>query len=62
MDPDIPDFTEGWARFITGKLEHQQVYGGHESIFREPHIARLADQLMQALESAYEEDREYQAQ
>ncbi len=62
LDPDIPDFTEGWARFITGKLEHQHVYGGHEDIFREPHIARLADQLMQALESAYEEDREYQAQ
>jgi amino acid adenylation domain-containing protein len=62
LDPDTPDFSEGWARFITGKLEHQEVYGGHEDIFREPHIARLADQIMDALEAAYQEDREFQNQ
>ena len=61
LDRDTPDFSEGWARFISGKLEHQEVYGGHEDIFREPHIARLADQLMEALEAAYKEDAEYQA-
>ncbi len=60
LDPDAPDFSEGWARFITGKLEYQEVYGGHEDIFREPHIGRLADQLMEALKTAYEEDREFQ--
>jgi amino acid adenylation domain-containing protein len=62
LDPNTPDFGEGWSRFITGKLERQQVYGGHEDIFREPHIGRLADQLMQALDSAYQENLEYQRQ
>jgi amino acid adenylation domain-containing protein len=58
---DTPDFSEGWAHFISGKLQHQEVCGGHEDIFREPHIARLANQLMDALEAAYQEDPEYQA-
>jgi len=60
LDFETPDFAEGWARFITGKLDRQEVYGGHDDIFREPYIAGLADQLMRALESAYEEDREFQ--
>jgi amino acid adenylation domain-containing protein len=61
LDPDAPDFSEGWARFITGKLRYQEVYGGHEDIFREPHIAQLADQLMEELDAAYREDAEQQA-
>lgn len=60
-DFETPDFAEGWARFIGGKLDRQEVFGGHDDIFREPHIARLADQLMQSLESAYQEDLIYQA-
>ena len=61
LDRDAPDFTEGWARYISGKLQHQEVRGGHEDIFREPQIAGLADQLMAALNAAYEEDPEHRA-
>ncbi len=59
LDFETPDFAEGWARFISGKLDRQEVYGGHDDIFREPYIAGLADQLMRALEAAYQEDREF---
>jgi amino acid adenylation domain-containing protein len=62
LDFETPDFAEGWARFITGKLDRQEVYGGHDDIFREPYIAGLADQIIRALEAAYEEDREFQQQ
>jgi amino acid adenylation domain-containing protein len=62
LDQDAPDPSEGWARFISGKLQHQEILGEHEDIFREPHIGRLADQLMQALEAAYQEDRELHAE
>jgi amino acid adenylation domain-containing protein len=58
LDADAPDVSEGWARYITGKLESQVVRGGHDDLFREPNIGYLADQLMQALEAAYEEDRQ----
>jgi amino acid adenylation domain-containing protein len=62
LDPDTLDPSEGWSRFITGKLEYQQVRGGHDELFREPQIGRLADQLMQAMNAALEEDKnEYQA-
>jgi thioesterase domain-containing protein len=61
LDFETPDFSEGWAHYITGKLEHQEVFGGHEDIFREPHIAGLADQLMEALAAAYQGEQEYQA-
>jgi len=50
---DLLDPTEGWERYITGKLEHQEIYGGHDDIFSEPHIAGLAHQFMQALEASY---------
>lgn len=43
---------------MTGKLEHQEIHGGHEDIFREPHIAGLADQLMQALNASYRDPEE----
>jgi amino acid adenylation domain-containing protein len=62
LESDTPDYSQGWARYITGKLEYQVVRGGHDDLFREPNIGYLADQLMQALEAAYEEDREYQGQ
>jgi aspartate racemase len=52
---DLLDPTEGWERYITGKVQHQEIYGGHDDIFSEPHIAGLARQLMQALEASYRE-------
>ncbi len=61
LDFETPDFSEGWSRYITGKLEYQEVFGGHEDIFREPHIAGLADQLITALNAAYREEEESQA-
>ena len=61
LDPNAPTVSDGWSRYISGKLEYQEVYGGHEDIFRELHISRLADQIMKALDSAYQETREYQA-
>ncbi len=61
LDFETPDFSQGWAHYITGKLEHQEVFGGHEDIFREPYIAGLADQLMEALAAAYQGEQEYQA-
>ncbi len=57
-----PDPADGWSKYISGRLEHQEIYGGHEDIFREPHIAGLADQLMQALEASYHHEEEYQSQ
>ena len=62
LDFETPDFAEGWSHFITGKLDRQEVYGGHDDIFREPYIAGLADQLTRALDAAYEEGREAQEQ
>jgi amino acid adenylation domain-containing protein len=57
-----PDPADGWSKYISGKLEHQSIYGGHEDIFREPHISGLAGQLMQALEASYRDMEERQAQ
>ena len=55
---ETADFSEDWARFITGKLERQVIRGGHEDIFREPHIAGLAQQLTQALDASYRDHEE----
>jgi len=52
--------SEGWERYITGKVENQEIWGHHDDIFREPHIAGLAHQLMQALEASYLEMEEHQ--
>ena len=60
LDSESPGFSDGWARYVTGKLEHQEIHGGHEDIFREPHIAGLADQLMQALNASYRDQEEHQ--
>ncbi len=49
------DVSDGWARYVTGKLVHQEIHAGHNDIFREPHIASLANQLVQALEASYHE-------
>ncbi len=54
-DFEKPEPSHGWGKYISGKLEHQEIYGGHDDIFREPHIASLADQLMRALEAARQE-------
>jgi amino acid adenylation domain-containing protein len=61
LDADAPDFSDGWARFISGKLRVQEVSCGHEEIFREPHIGRLADQIVEELDAACQEDTERQA-
>jgi len=61
-DFGTPDTSEGWERYITGKVQHEIILGGHDDIFREPHIDALASQLMQALEGSYREQEEYQAQ
>ena len=52
FDFESHDASTGWARYVTGKLEYKQIAGGHDDIFREPHIASLADQLTQAIEAA----------
>ncbi len=53
LDYETPDPSEAWARYITGKIEYQEISGGHADIFREPYIAGLADKLMQALDASY---------
>ena len=60
-DFEKPDMAEGWAKYITGKVEYQEIYGGHDDIFREPYIAGLADQLMEALEATYLEQNPHPA-
>jgi thioesterase domain-containing protein len=52
------DASDGWERYITGKVEHQEIYGGHDDIFLEPHVARLAAQIMEALDATYREREE----
>jgi amino acid adenylation domain-containing protein len=52
------DASDGWERYISGKVEHQEIYGGHDDIFLEPHVATLAAQLMDALEETYREQEE----
>jgi amino acid adenylation domain-containing protein len=56
-DADDPLDADGWGRYIGGKLETQEIYGGHEDIFREPHIGRLANQLMDALAASRSEQK-----
>jgi amino acid adenylation domain-containing protein len=56
-DATDPNETDGWRRYIGGKLETQEIYGGHEDIFREPHIGRLANQLMGALAASRNEQK-----
>jgi thioesterase domain-containing protein len=46
------EISGGWARYISGKLEQQDISGDHNDIFREPHVGDLARQLMQALQAA----------
>ncbi len=55
FDFESHDVSYGWTRYITGKLEHQEIHAGHDDIFREPHITRLAEQLAQALDASYDE-------
>ena len=55
FDFETRDVSDGWARYVTGKLEHREIHGGHDDIFREPHIASLAEQLVQALDASFHE-------
>ena len=53
FDFESHDVSEGWTRYITGKLVHKQIYAGHDDIFREPYIASLSGQLMEAIDESY---------
>jgi len=53
FDLEGHDVSDGWARYVTGKLVHQVIYAGHDDIFREPNIASLANKLVQALDASY---------
>ncbi len=55
FDFEGQDFSDGWARYVTGKLEHKEILCGHDNIFREPYIGRLADQLTEALSVSYDD-------
>jgi thioesterase domain-containing protein/acyl carrier protein len=61
FDFESRDVSEGWTRYVTGKLVHKEIYAGHDDIFREPHIAGLAGQLMEALDASYDDLKEDQA-
>jgi thioesterase domain-containing protein/acyl carrier protein len=55
FDFESHDVSEGWTRYVTGKLEHKEIYAGHDDIFREPHIASLAGQLVDALDASFDD-------
>ena len=55
FDFESRNVSDGWARYVTGKLVRQEIHAGHDDIFREPHIARLAEQLVQALDASFHE-------
>jgi aspartate racemase len=60
-DLENPDPSNGWRNYIGGKLDIQEVEGDHNNIFFEPHIGRLADQLINALEGVNAEHEALQA-
>jgi amino acid adenylation domain-containing protein len=62
FDFETHDVSEGWTRYVTGKLVHKEIYAGHDDIFREPHIASLAGQLMEALDASYDDLAEQPAE
>ena len=43
LDEIVPDL--GWGRLAPGRLSVHGVPGEHVSMFREPHVAVLADEL-----------------
>ena len=46
LDPQL-----GWGNLIRGRLDIQQVSGGHDTILREPNIGLLAGMLARLLEA-----------
>ncbi len=54
-DLENPDRSNGWENYIHGQLDIHDVDGDHNNIFYEPHIGRLADQLVDALDAAHAE-------
>jgi thioesterase domain-containing protein len=49
------DLRARWAPYVSGECQIVQVEGDHNSILREPHVAKTADLIGEALAQAYTE-------
>jgi thioesterase domain-containing protein/acyl carrier protein len=56
-----PDPTLGWGKYVSGPIQSYVIDGNHETIFKEPNVKKLAEQLQVCLDEWLEREQIEQA-
>jgi amino acid adenylation domain-containing protein len=53
----VDDCTLGWGKYVSGRIQSEEVPGDHESIFQLPNVVTLAGALQKRLDEISDSDR-----